>query len=72
MVVPVTHFAGRVTARDLTSGLNCGSVPVQGFKGSFQTRGLKGHMYSASISGIAYFGTSPVAQTKSNYITWKP
>lgn len=71
MAVPATSFAGYVSITDLTSGLSSGTAPVSGFSGKCACRGLSGHLYGGSISGTAFLGTTAVATTGSNYITWK-
>lgn len=71
MSIPATSFAGTVTATDLTSGLSCGMTPVFGFHNSCVIGHSSGHIYYASISGVAYELTTPVAKTVSNWTYWR-
>lgn len=70
MAVPATSFAGSVTATNLTTGFSSGTAAVSGFSGNCSVGTASGHHYGASISGVAYLLTVPVAKTVTNYVHW--
>ncbi|WP_028591961.1 hypothetical protein [Paenibacillus massiliensis] len=70
LYVPATSFVGFMNMTDLKSGLSLGSTPVTGFSGTVPYSPMKGHYYSASLTGTAYLAGIPVAKTVWNYMTW--
>ena len=72
MTVPATSFVGTVSVMDISSGLSAGSPAIAGFSGSVYAARISGHQYTATLDGIAYNGTTAVARTLSNRITWTP
>jgi hypothetical protein len=67
MSVPATNFVGAFTITDLTSGLSGGSTPELVFAGDVPTSKLRGHKYSGSLTGTAFFLGTPVAAPVPNY-----
>ncbi|GAB6990839.1 hypothetical protein [Paenibacillus pini] len=69
---PATTFVGTMRIMDISSGLVSGVDPVSGLSGSVKYLALKGHSYTASLDGTAYYLTlnTPVARTGYNKIGW--
>ncbi|WP_130177514.1 hypothetical protein [Cryobacterium sp. SO1] len=66
MTIPVTSFLGTFSITDLTSGFSGGSVVATSFSGSAPTSKLRGHRYSGTLSGKAFFAGVPVSTTGPN------
>lgn len=72
MTIPATSFIGTISTTDITSGFSAGTTAITGFGGSIYAASTAGHIYTAVLDGIAYNGTTAVAHTLSNRITWTP
>ncbi|MEY9951888.1 hypothetical protein [Leifsonia sp. EB34] len=66
MSVPATNFVGNFSITDLTSGFSGGSTLELVFSGSVPTSKLRGHRYSGTLSGTAFFMGAAVAKTVPN------
>lgn len=71
MNVPVTHFIGTVSSKDMTSNLSSGTTPVTGFSNKCYCARISGHYYVAHLNRIAYQGTVAIATTHLNTVSWK-
>lgn len=71
LTIPATSFSGSVSSTDISSGLSAGTTYVSGFTGQCYCARISGHTYAAHLDGIAYLGTTAVAKTLFNTITWK-
>jgi hypothetical protein len=71
LAIPATSFSGLLRITDISSGFNISNGAVSGFSGSVPYTASKGHMYSSSLNGAAFFLGITVAKTAYNYIIWQ-
>ncbi|TGA97486.1 hypothetical protein E4665_11595 [Sporolactobacillus shoreae] len=64
-------FTGYMRIRNVTHGYDVANRVVTGFSGSVFYFPPKGNIFSASLTGEAFFWTDPVANTAWNYYLWK-
>lgn len=70
LTVPANAFTGILRITDINAGFNISNGAVSGFSGFVPYTAIKGHMYSASLDGVATLLGVPVAKTTYNYILW--